>query len=127
MDVDFKAHLGELGIEIVSKLHETKSWLKTVMEFPNVHPNVFAGITDDCNVIPFSPHSSLKEIPSSKFNAQTGEWEVCCCFKWKCSVDTIIKNFLEHVIVDPTVMRVNHDLWDNEKSIIIHPINMNAS
>jgi predicted Zn-ribbon and HTH transcriptional regulator len=112
MDIAFEVQLNKMGIKIISSLYETKSWEKTITLFPKIPPNVFEGITNDCNVVPFSQHSSLKEIPSSQFNSHTGMWKVCCCFKWKYPVDKIMKNFLQHVIVTPSTIKVSHDLWD---------------
>jgi hypothetical protein len=117
MDIGFDVVLNELGKEIVSRLYETRSWMETVMSFPKIHPSVFAGITDKCDVVPFSPHSSLKEgVPSSEFDQNSGRWKVQCMFKWRHSVDDVISNFLQYVIEEPSTITIEHDLY--EKPVI---------
>jgi hypothetical protein len=113
MDVGFDVVLNELGKEIVSRLYETRSWMETVMSFPKIHPSVFAGITDKCDVVPFSPHSSLKAgVPGSEFDQKSGRWKVQCMFKWKYPVQDVIANFLQYVIEGPSTITIDHDLYD---------------
>lgn len=124
MDVQFNCKLNDIGMQIISCLYEKKSWIDVCYSFNELHPNIFAGINENFNVIPFSPHSSLKNIPSNEFNPTEKTWKVNCCFKWKCNVDDTLKNILKYIISEPIKLIIYHELWDKEHSIDILPVEL---
>ena len=122
MDIQFEAHLNDLGMKLITDLYDTKSWLEVCKLNNTLHPSILAGVNDDLNVIPFSGPANKKSKPSS-FDPELRIWTVNNSFKWKFSVDDVIARILENIISEPVQVSVYHDLWDNEKHMNIVPNN----
>ena len=118
MDIKFTAKLNDLGIQLISDLYETKSWLEVCKRNADLHPSILVGVDDNLNVIPFSGPSKRDE-KSSEFDPEAGIWKVGVMFKWKGSVDEVIANILQYIIAEPTTISSYHELWEKWHTIDI--------
>ena len=117
MDIEFEAKLNEFGTKAISMLYAAEAWDEVHKTFWE-HSYLFADLARHDPVIPFS--GQFKENKHS-FDEAAGVWQVRVGFKWKWPVDAAIQELLPHIIKEPVVLHVSHDLWDKPHIRTVSP------